>query len=117
MMKALSMLLVCVAATVGCKTHQGWTEATLAEGRYQIDVPNITDIVGTNCNPIVWVHECGRIQIQVPTSFDGSETEVWIDWLDGTVSGYVVSSNGTHAQDFEIMPLATNVTVKTRRIE
>jgi hypothetical protein len=85
MMKTTGLLIACVALVVGCRTTAHRTEDALGVGRYAVDVPQVTAITGTNSNPTIWVHECGRIQVHVNSLSGNRRGDIWINWLDGTV--------------------------------
>jgi hypothetical protein len=87
-MKMTRIWIVGYLLAAGCATREcGWTETSIGVGRYSVKPPEgITQITGTNSNPTIWVHECGRIQVQVK-SLDGTrQGDVWINWLDATVN-------------------------------
>ncbi len=110
-MKKLILLTVCALVICGCRSYTPWQEATLGEGRYWINVPNVSEYTGTNCNPTVWIHECGRMQIDIAPANGGAHGEVWIDWTEGTIYGHLENSNGVFRQ-FALIPEGTNIIVK-----
>lgn len=60
--------------------------ALLGEGRYPVDVPQVTAALGATNNPTIWIHECGRIQVRINPPEGGRRRDVWIDWTKGTVT-------------------------------
>lgn len=96
-MKTIGLLMLCAAVVSGCRTQApGWTETTLGMGRYAVDVPHITAITGTNSNPTIWIHECGRIQVRLSSFEGGREGDIWINWIDGTVRDETTTNTVEH---------------------
>jgi hypothetical protein len=85
-MKIIALLTMCSLLAGGCRTHSPSTEVTLSQGEYSVDVPHITEIIGTTNNPTIVIHECGKLQVRI-NSFEGTRKgDIWIDWIDGTVT-------------------------------
>jgi hypothetical protein len=95
-MKTIGLWIACALLAAGCATTPSWTEAKLGMGRYAVDVPHITAITGTNSNPTIWIHECGRIQVRVNSFEGGREGDIWINWIDGTVQDETTTNNVEH---------------------
>jgi len=89
-MKKSTILLLTVAILVaGCSSSRSNLDNTpLGEGKYRVDVPHVTDVTGTNSNPTIQIHECGRIDITFD-SFQGNRSgHVSLNWIDGLVTTY-----------------------------
>ena len=97
----------------GCRTRSPWKETALGEGRYSIDVPHVTSIVGATNNPTVWVYECGRMRIDAPSPYGSASAEIWIQWENGDIYGHFTPSNGTQELRFQLNCDGTNVQFTT----
>lgn len=106
-MKMLLPILMC-ALLAGCRSPTYFTEATLAEGRYEICLPHLVADIGSNHNPTVWVYECGRMEIDTAPLTPGNTGEIWVNWLDGTVHGVMSHSNVEEVIGFELGCDGTN---------
>ena len=86
-MKTKGLWIIVTLLAAGCTTQvPGWTEKPIGLGRYAVVPPQgITQITGTNCNPTILIHECGKIQVQVKSWQGNRQGSIWINWLTGTV--------------------------------
>ena len=114
-MKRIATLVLCAWFLGGCATSRDWTEATLGDGRYEINSANVVRMFGNTNNPTLSVYECGRMMIQTFPHDKNTRGEIWIDWMSGSISGQIVDANDTILQEFAVDIDGTNVTVTNER--
>ena len=104
---SVSCAVICLAVVlVGC-ANQPSRQAELGVGEYRVTVPSVEAVCSNH--PTLWVHDCGRVQVNTISYGGEHQLETWMDWPRGTVSVVVYDATGTSAtQVFTIGPSETN---------
>ena len=103
-MKRIATLVLCAWFLGGCATSSDWTEATLGDGRYEINSANSVRMVGNTNNPTLYVAECGSMWVEVRPLLPGAASEIWVDWLGGGSHGVIAWSNDSRVITFDLQP-------------